>query len=263
MQPVTKNRNVQRVGFTLIELLVVIAIIALLAAILFPVFARARENARRASCMSNLKQIGLAMMQYTQDYDETLPTAGSPSGTVPPNVWDVCIAPYTGVRVAGNASPAIFHCPSDPVEKDSYGSSTKSYNIPYLGNYYYSSSVPYDSSKFSNASAVFGFDSTSTPTLIRGVNLAAIPQPAETILVAEMPSGGTYFNPYGLYSYVQGPTGTNGQDRGNPGQQSHFDGWNYLFCDGHVKWMRPLQTLGSATDPTVTKPDNMWSRMKS
>lgn len=61
-------------GFTLIELLVVIAIIAILAAILFPVFARARENARRSSCMSNMKQIGLGLMQYTQDYDEKLPT---------------------------------------------------------------------------------------------------------------------------------------------------------------------------------------------
>src|SRR5690349_12144108 len=60
-------------GFTLIELLVVIAIIALLAAILFPVFARARENARRASCQSNLKQIGLGFHQYTQDYDDRLP----------------------------------------------------------------------------------------------------------------------------------------------------------------------------------------------
>jgi prepilin-type N-terminal cleavage/methylation domain-containing protein len=60
-------------GFTLIELLVVIAIIAILAAILFPVFARARENARRASCQSNLKQIGLGIMQYTQDYDERMP----------------------------------------------------------------------------------------------------------------------------------------------------------------------------------------------
>jgi prepilin-type N-terminal cleavage/methylation domain-containing protein len=60
-------------GFTLIELLVVIAIIAILAAILFPVFARARENARRASCASNLKQISLGLMQYSQDYDERFP----------------------------------------------------------------------------------------------------------------------------------------------------------------------------------------------
>src|SRR5947199_3153379 len=60
-------------GFTLIELLVVIAIIALLAAILFPVFSRARENARKSSCLNNVKQIGVAMMQYTQDYDEYYP----------------------------------------------------------------------------------------------------------------------------------------------------------------------------------------------
>lgn len=67
------KKNKKLSGFTLIELLVVIAIIAILAAILFPVFARARENARRASCMSNLKQVSLAIMQYTQDYDERYP----------------------------------------------------------------------------------------------------------------------------------------------------------------------------------------------
>ena len=75
-----------RRGFTLIELLVVIAIIAILAAILFPVFARAREKARQASCMSNLKQLGLGMMMYMQDYDSTLPynpvaPAPAPAGT--------------------------------------------------------------------------------------------------------------------------------------------------------------------------------------
>jgi len=70
------SRN-NKSAFTLIELLVVIAIISILAAILFPVFGRARENARRASCMSNLKQIGLAIMQYTQDYDEKYPYMSS------------------------------------------------------------------------------------------------------------------------------------------------------------------------------------------
>jgi prepilin-type N-terminal cleavage/methylation domain-containing protein/prepilin-type processing-associated H-X9-DG protein len=77
-------------GFTLIELLVVIAIIAILAAILFPVFARARENARRTSCLSNLKQIGLAVQQYTQDYDELLPQ-GLSNGE---SVFDVQLQPY-------------------------------------------------------------------------------------------------------------------------------------------------------------------------
>lgn len=77
-----KKQN--RTAFTLIELLVVISIIAVLAAILFPVFARARENARRASCMSNLKQIGLGFMMYTQDYDEMMPPAITVNNPSPP-----------------------------------------------------------------------------------------------------------------------------------------------------------------------------------
>jgi prepilin-type N-terminal cleavage/methylation domain-containing protein len=77
-------------GFTLIELLVVIAIIAILAAILFPVFARARENARRSSCQSNMKQIGLSLLQYVQDYDEVLP------------------ADWTGASTYNSANPAIL-----------------------------------------------------------------------------------------------------------------------------------------------------------
>src|SRR5213594_3906966 len=71
-------------GFTLIELLVVIAIIAILAAILFPVFAQARDKARAASCLSNLKQMGVSWMMYAQDYDETYPASQ------PGNVWDSC-----------------------------------------------------------------------------------------------------------------------------------------------------------------------------
>src|SRR5687767_13552480 len=117
-------------GFTLIELLVVIAIIAILAAILFPVFARARENARRASCQSNLKQIALGMIQYTQDYDERLPLmfymrnmtylpAGDPGQLPNPMTYDSNV---TGGNFVTSwvdeiqpyvKSQQIFACPSD------------------------------------------------------------------------------------------------------------------------------------------------------
>src|SRR4051812_21664015 len=92
------RRSPRRRGFTLIELLVVIAIIAILAAILFPVFAQARDKARQATCLSNCKQMGLALMMYAQDYDETFPasrraSSGCNSGTFT-NPWNVVIQPY-------------------------------------------------------------------------------------------------------------------------------------------------------------------------
>src|SRR6188508_3224214 len=95
-------------GFTLIEILVVIAIIALLAAILFPVFSRARENARRAACMSNLKQIGLAIVQYTQDYDERLPMRCNPASNIS---WRTFIFDYV-------KSTDVFRCPSNPRNRE-------------------------------------------------------------------------------------------------------------------------------------------------
>lgn len=105
----------KRKAFTLIELLVVIAIIAILAAILFPVFARARENARRASCQSNLKQIGLGILQYAQDYDEKMPrayygypdTSGTPAGNdiIGDYKWMDVVQPYA-------KSVQVFNCPA-------------------------------------------------------------------------------------------------------------------------------------------------------
>jgi prepilin-type N-terminal cleavage/methylation domain-containing protein/prepilin-type processing-associated H-X9-DG protein len=104
--------KMQKRAFTLIELLVVIAIIAILAAILFPVFARARENARRASCQSNLKQIGLGMMMYTQDYDERYPMAEWTTSPAVDGAWPVLLQPYL-------KSVQIFHCPSDSADEGS------------------------------------------------------------------------------------------------------------------------------------------------
>src|SRR5476651_2713509 len=103
------QKTLMKKGFTLIELLVVIAIIAILAAILFPVFARARENARRATCQNNLKQLGLGMTQYAQDYDELMPSdlyAGT-SGTFANDyvTWGDLIQPYL-------KSLQVFTCPS-------------------------------------------------------------------------------------------------------------------------------------------------------
>lgn len=109
-------RSGSRKGFTLIELLVVIAIIAILAAILFPVFAKAREKARQSACTSNLKQIGLGLMQYAQDYDETMPYLWEPSASLDSlsvsrmdggyaHFWILAIQPYV-------KNDQVFQCPS-------------------------------------------------------------------------------------------------------------------------------------------------------
>src|SRR5690606_38632404 len=110
------DKVVPKTGFTLIELLVVIAIISILASILFPVFARARENARRGSCMSNEKQLGLAALQYTQDYDERLFGHYSSEGGVQ-KTWMNRLQPYM-------KSTQIFVCPSETVASITGGITT-------------------------------------------------------------------------------------------------------------------------------------------
>jgi prepilin-type N-terminal cleavage/methylation domain-containing protein len=102
-----RNLGKRTIGFTLIELLVVIAIIAILAAILFPVFAKAREKARQATCQSNLKQLGLGFVQYVQDYDEKFPMIVFAAGRLYGDGWGGEIYPYV-------KSDGVFQCPDDP-----------------------------------------------------------------------------------------------------------------------------------------------------
>jgi prepilin-type N-terminal cleavage/methylation domain-containing protein/prepilin-type processing-associated H-X9-DG protein len=206
-------KNAKR-GFTLIELLVVIAIIAILAAILFPVFARARENARRASCQSNLKQIALGVFMYNQDYDERLPQS-SVGSTAPysdsnPYGWADALQPYL-------KSTQIFQCPSEtggPNANVTYGLYT---------DYWINS-------------------------LATGKSDATFDAPAVTVLLGDGQSGsaaaasagdsrGAYI---GSARYTSGGTAqtcpsTAKADIGT-GAHRHLTGANIAFADGHVKW---------------------------
>ena len=244
--------NYKKSAFTLIELLVVIAIIAILAAILFPVFARARENARRTSCQSNLKQIGLSFLQYSQDYDETMvmgkqqnwvyPGAGG-SGEV---AWDTPLSPYLIKATTtnyGNGENQMLRCPSDGIAPKTSTRTKRSYAIPL-------STVGMDTT--------WPTDATGTSL---GRNLSQFGAPSETFMLVEAPNaenevgtangyrvaginnpGGSTTNYWQFQLGQGGAAGNSLYANGKTGE--HFDGFNYLYVDGHVKFLRPYQTMG-------------------
>lgn len=237
-------------GFTLIELLVVIAIIAILAAILFPVFARARENARRASCQSNLKQIGLAMAQYSQDYDERYTAAQTGDYS-----WDRMIAPYLGFKVdeesSTQGSAMILRCPSDSIVRNNgSGRPTRSYAMP-ITPWFHDNP---------GGSLYFGRNVSGNQLLSdTGRALAEFPTPATTFMIVEQPDpDNTFGMKYNHHSRGPISNGDGGrQDHYMRGRTNHFDGWNYLYVDGHVKWQKPRNTLICANG-SVAAGENPW-----
>ncbi|MCC2671832.1 MAG: prepilin-type N-terminal cleavage/methylation domain [Armatimonadetes bacterium] len=216
MSHFNQSGAVRRHGFTLIELLVVIAIIAILAAILFPVFAQVREAARKATCQSNLKQIGTGVLMYAQDFDETYPNSGSGVG------GDVVrlLQPYTKQAFG----QGIWRCPSHSLLTPASGwTSSYGYNFQYLlapGPDY-----PHDGYN--------GFDNS-------GVSLAFLNRPAETLLFMDHTAPPANVN---LWSYIARPGDTQNNDGFGRAQFRHSGQANVLFCDGHVKVERPSFAL--------------------
>lgn len=200
-------------GFTLIELLVVIAIIAILAAILFPVFARARAKARQTACMANLKQLGLSFEMYAQDHDEMLPIWGYGNKDEPENgpaqgfySWDTVLEPYL-------KNQQILKCPDNPYDREARGYAM----TRYTGDLY-------------------GVDIA--------MHMAMTPLPAETVLLGE--KGDKLPGQLGdaaMEAFFQSHNA--GEDVKK--DMFHNGGKNFLFLDGHVKWHKESSGPFTAT----------------
>lgn len=239
MRSSTAPHRIQH-GFTLIELLVVIAIIGLLAAILFPVFTRVRENARRSSCQSNLKQIGLAFFQYTQDNDDRFP-----QGTLSTNTGQG----WAGVLYPFVKSTALFKCPSDDYINTNVnaGNNGPVYIISYAYN--------------NNFAGYADYFLTSN-IYVQGLPIthSMVNDPSRTVLTWEVTNAKFYLNsapnlpesyspasnggePYAGIPLQPasgelsgGYSGSTANGKGTVGR--HLEGSNFLAADGHVKWFK-------------------------
>lgn len=269
-----KSRSLIRSGFTLIELLVVIAIIAILAAILFPVFAQAREKARQATCISNQKQILLAIMQYTQDYDETYPIGESfPvgwDGNINTDDQDVGIEnevdPYikAGVPWGPERASSVWKCPSDTIRRDDCD------GAPGVGTGY---DISYAFTNYNPAFPLTRFGLFSYTANVPSATLALVGAPGDTVIMWD------WWNPQ-AYSRFCAVTRTNMNqllefpvwpgyisigDACGDGYQWHFSIGghsgitNFGFADGHVKGMPAsrLWNVNASKDWNQLKPNLM------
>ncbi|MGC9004679.1 MAG: DUF1559 domain-containing protein [bacterium] len=233
----------RRRGFTLIELLVVIAIIAILAAILFPVFSRAREMARKAACTSNLKEIGMAMRMYSQDWDEKI---------VPMYVWD----PNTGYRTWWMVliqpylkNYQILRCPSANYDWWCIGSDAKCEAFPS------DQGVPIEQRHRYNGGYGYNWYWTGSPSdnaNTLNMSEAQLSRPAEIVAASDSACVVTGPNPSIGLTF---DAWLNGWPGGNDAKR-HNGGANYLFYDGHVKFATPQQMI----DPV--DPERFWARWK-
>jgi len=215
MTPITRSRF-RPLGFTLIELHVVVAIIAILAAMLFPVFSRAREAARKATCGSNLRQIGISFAMYLSDYDDCYPNTGDPYLWMGRR-WRWPLQPYLALRASRdpanpsdpdlsvNSDPAILFCPSDASDPSQYDSTSYGYSAAFYH-------TPADVNKMSTADLY-----QPGPFPCVSVSASTVASPSSKALVAEWTTNHE-FPPVGWWDW--------------------HGARNYLFVDGHCKYLQ-------------------------
>lgn len=227
-------------GFTLIELLVVIAIIAILAAILFPVFARAREKARQTSCLSNLKQLGTSVLMYAQDYDEIYPVEESATDvSLAPMTWPNRVMPYI-------KNAQLFKCPSDRRAPYADYSGCRTIAESYCWNALFGREV------------VGGYcGSDPMPAFPWTLSLGQVAAPAQCAVLWDdsadwVAAGwGAGFNTIDSADCAKSFDGAVLAGRHNGGD-------NFMFADGHAKWLRiqgdPTTFPGVTYDPANAQP---------